>query len=605
MRIHQDTINNVKERSDIYDLISERIVLKKIGKDYIGLCPFHQEKSPSFTVSSPKQMYYCFGCGAAGNSIRFLMEYDKSSFSEAVISLAGRYNIPVETEDPKQNQQFKRDIEERQELLRCMEVATQFYQDQLTVTPFASAYLQKQRGFSPETINEWRLGYAPRGSTLLEYLTKKGVSRQIVETVGLIIKRDDGSYCDRFRHRIMIPIRDSQGRVVGFGGRGAKDDKPKYLNSPETPLFNKSQLLFGLDRAKNAISKKDSVIVTEGYFDVISLHQSGIKNAVGVLGTSLNPDHVKYLTKFSDSKTVILNLDSDEAGIKATNRAINQIKNLTYQGIVNLKVLTLPQEKDADSFLLNRSATEYQELVEQAPLWLQWKIHQVIDNRDLLKEAEQVQSEVALILREIPDGLLRLNYLQYCAEKLAHSNPRAIPRLLKALERVIRTPDTIPAHKASQNHLSLQSRIESSLIRIYLYKPEFRDLLIDSLEARDLRLNIFDRLWQIVKILPLVDVAMELEVAIQDKPDLQEQVSAVLFSSQSSEAELNRPQLIIRQAIASLEIFDCKERRTRLFDKLCSLTDPNEIESCRIQFYIEEDWLHQLEELRNTATSEL
>jgi DNA primase len=605
MRIHQNTINAVKERSDIYDLVSERIVLKKIGKDYIGLCPFHQEKSPSFSVSSPKQMYYCFGCGAAGNSIRFLMEYDKLTFSEAILGLANRYGIQIQTEDPKQSQQFKRDAEERQELLRCMELATQFYQDQLQINPLALKYLQGTRRFSAETIKSWRLGFAPRGSILLEHLTGKGFSKRILETVGLVIKRDDGSYGDRFRHRIMIPICDFQGRVVGFGGRGSKDDKPKYLNSPETPLFNKSQLLFGLDVAKNAISKKDSVIVTEGYFDVISLHQAGIENVVGVLGTSLNADHVKHLTKFSDSKTIILNFDSDEAGIKATNRAINQVKNLTYQGIVNLKVLTLPEEKDADSFLLTRSAGDYQELIEQSRLWLQWKIHQVIDNRDLPKESEKVQSEVALILREIPDGLLRLNYLQYCAEKLARSKPHAIPGLIKALERVIRTPDSIPNREVSQNNSSLQFRIESSLIRIYLYKPEFRSLLVDSLEARDLRFNIFSEIWQIVKTLPLSDVALELETAIQDKPDLQEKVSAVLFSNQSSEAELNRPQLIIRQAIASLEIFDCKERRTQLFDKLCSISDPGEIESCRIQFYVEEDWLHQLERLRNTATSDL
>ena len=286
--LHPDTIKEVKAKADIYEVVSSYVVLKKQGKDYQGLCPFHQERSPSFTVSPSKQMYYCFGCQAGGGAVNFLMEINKQSFAEVILDLARQYQVSVKTLAPEKRQELQRQLTEREQLGEIMAVAANFYQHALSQLQgqAALAYLKEQRQISADTIKDFQLGYSPASwDTLYQYLTiTKKFSAKLVEAAGLIVPRKEGSgYYDRFRDRLMIPIWDVNGRVIAFGGRSLGDAQPKYLNSPETPLFDKGKTLYGLNLAKDAIKKEDRAVVVEGYFDVIALHAVGITSAVASL----------------------------------------------------------------------------------------------------------------------------------------------------------------------------------------------------------------------------------------------------------------------------------------------------------------------------------
>jgi DNA primase len=467
-RIHPDTIEEVKQRADIYDVVSERVVLKRRGKDFVGLCPFHEEKTPSFTVSPAKQMYYCFGCGAGGNSIKFLMELNKQSFADVVLDLAQRYQVPVQTESPEQHQEFQRQLSLREQLYEINAIATSFYQHTLQQPQGKTAldYLQSTRQFSTETIQQFQLGYAPSGwETLYSYLVEqRQFPVHLVEQAGLIVPRKNGSgYYDRFRDRLMIPIHDSQGRVIGFGGRTLSDEQPKYLNSPETALFDKGKVLFGLDQAYSTISQQDKAIVVEGYFDVIALHAAGIKNVVAALGTALSLHQVRLLLRYTESKQIIFNFDGDAAGQKATQRAITEVETLAYQGGVQLRILNLPDGKDADEFLKIYSPESYQELAVHSPLWIDWQIHQLLLGRDLNKvvEAQQVERKMVELLLNIENDLQQIHYIECCAEILSQGQTRLIPILSKSLQtqitRARKAPKT-PKHQQQAVDLPLISQ---------------------------------------------------------------------------------------------------------------------------------------------------
>jgi DNA primase len=444
-RLHPDTIEEVKNKVDIIDVVGEHVVLKKRGKDYLGSCPFHQEKSPSFSVSPTKQMYYCFGCQAGGNAITFLMEVGKQSFTEVVLDLARRYQISIRTLEPEQRQELQRKLSQREQLYEILAITANFYQHALNQPQGEKAlnYLKIDRGFSDETIQGFQLGYSPAGwETLANYLIEqKQFPPKAIEAAGLIILRKDGnSYYDRFRDRLMIPICDLRGRVIGFGGRTLSDEQPKYLNSPETELFDKGQTLYGLDRAKDSINKTDRAVVVEGYFDVIALHAAGITSAVAALGTALSLAQVKQLVKFTESKQIVLNFDGDKAGNIATDRAIGEIANLAYQGQLQLRILNLPSGKDADEFLKSNSQENYLELLDRAPLWLDWQINNAIDNCDLT-QAEQYQQAtqtIVKLLHNITDNTTRTHYLQKSAGLLSASDARMIPLLLENLQTAIR-----------------------------------------------------------------------------------------------------------------------------------------------------------------------
>jgi DNA primase len=633
-RIHSDTIEEVKQRADIYDVVSEQVVLKRRGKDFVGLCPFHDEKTPSFTVSPVKQMYYCFGCGAGGNSIKFLMELKKQSFADVVLDFAQRYQVPVKTESPEQHQEFQRQLSLREQLYEINAIATSFYQHTLQQSEgkIALEYLKSTRQLTTETIQQFQLGYAPAGwETLYNYLVEqRQFSVHLVEQAGLIVPRKNGSgYYDRFRDRLMIPIHDAQGRVIGFGGRTLADEQPKYLNSPETELFDKGKVLFGLDQAYSAISQQDQAIIVEGYFDVIALHAAGIQNVVAALGTALSIHQVRLLLRYTESKQVILNFDGDSAGQKATQRAITEVETLAYQGGVQLRILNLPDGKDADEFLSLYSAESYQELATHSPLWLDWQIHQFLSGRDLNKvvEAQQVEKQMVELLQKIEHDLQRVHYIEYCAAILSQGQTRLIEVLSKSLQtqinKIRRTPQTQGKQQREEPSLPLVSQgsllgeAETALLRIYIHYPQHRQTILDAMDARDLEFSLSQNrlLWRsIVEIeeqnqglIENIDLGSSLQDYFSIKQEKLE-LSYLLYLDEMSQRRVLRAPLEIRAAIASIEFVICQKRRSyalQLWQETNWREHPDLAQSYQKQFSQEQEWINELERLRNTNYKEL
>ncbi|PZV28041.1 MAG: DNA primase [Snowella sp.] len=613
-RLHPDTIEAIKERVDIVDVISEYVVLKKKGKDYSGLCPFHDEKSPSFSVSPTKQVYYCFGCGQGGNTFKFLMELGKRSFGDVVLELANRYQVPIKTLEPEQKKELQRQLSQREQLYEILAVTTAFYQHVLYQPQGEKAlnYLKEKRGLKPEIIQQFELGYSPEGwETLYRYLVEqKHYPLALVEQAGLIKPRKtNNGYYDQFRDRLMIPIQDIQGRVIGFGSRTLGTDEPKYLNSPETPLFEKGKTLFGLDKAKNSIQKQDQAIVVEGYFDVIALHAAGFTHAIAALGTAFSKDQLKLLLRYTDSKQVIFNFDADKAGTKATQRAIGEIEPLIYSGQVNLRVLNLPEGKDADEFLKSSSESiqQYQALITQAPLWFDWQIQQLLVNKNL-KQAdhfEQVGKGMIQLLKQLEDSNQRAYYLQYCAEILSQGDTRLLPiqvdNLLSQLKNGLSAGS--PNQKRSSqkfptsNTHGLLQEAEILLLQIYLHCPECRAEVIQKLEEKDLMFSYSHHrfLWQkILEIQDSIDLGRDsnnrlfslLQDVYLEYPEQMKQVQLLFHLSENDTEDIFRASMSIPSAIAAIEKIAVEQYSQYCLVKWQEFLTINDLE--RSQYYYQE-----------------
>ena len=494
-RLHPRTIEAVKERADIVDVVGEHVVLKKKGREYVGVCPFHDDKSPSMTVSPAKQFYYCFSCGAGGNAIKFLMELQRNSFSDVVLELARKYQLPIETLDGPQQERLRKQLSRREQLYKVLSLAAGWFRSQLR-SPEGQGpltYLTAERGLSEATIDGFELGYAPQQwDGLLKHLQQvEGLGPELLEAAGLVVPRKGGDgFYDRFRHRVMVPIKDRQGRVIGFGGRSLDGGEPKYLNSPETEVFEKGKNLFGLDRAASAIRKDDRAVVVDGYFDVIALHAAGITNAVASLGTALSSQQITQLCRCCDGRRLILNFDSDGAGVRAAQRAIGEVEQLALQGQLELRVLHLPSGKDPDEFLKDHGACDYRALLDQAPLWLDWQIEQVLADRDLGKadQFQQVVSNLVALLGKLPQSAVRSHYLQRVAERLSGGQARMAIQLEDDLRQQVKGQRW---HGRSQKweqpgEAGLRERAEAELLRLYLHCPPYRSSIRRELRQRDL-----------------------------------------------------------------------------------------------------------------------
>ncbi len=357
MYYSDEIIEQVRAANPVVDVIGQYVQLQKKGANYFGLCPFHNEKSPSFSVSPSKQMYYCFGCGAGGNVLTFIMEYENYTFQEAVKTLADRAGIALPEEEYTPERQKEKDL--RTQLMTMHKDAAVFYVHSLKRPEGAPglAYLRK-RGISDEMIRSFGLGYAgSRPDTLYRYLKQKGYSDEILRESGLVTFREKG-VTDKFWNRVMFPIMDANSRVIGFGGRVMGSGEPKYLNSPETRIFDKSRNLYGLNAARR--SREKYMLVCEGYMDVITLHQYGFTNAVASLGTAFTSQHGMLLKRYTDE--VILTFDSDDAGQKAAIRAIPVLK----EAGLKIRVLNMSPHKDPDEFLRALGPEEYRKRIEKA-----------------------------------------------------------------------------------------------------------------------------------------------------------------------------------------------------------------------------------------------
>jgi DNA primase len=588
-RLHPRTIEAVKERADIVDVVGEHVVLKKKGREFVGLCPFHDDRSPSMTVSPAKQFYYCFSCGAGGNAIKFLMELQRQSFSEVVLELARKYQLPVETVDGPQQERLRRQLSRRERLHRVLTLAAGWFRSQLR-TPAgqpALAYLREGRRLSESTLEAFELGYAPdRWDGLLQHLGQAhGLEPELLEAAGLVVPRKGGEgYYDRFRGRVMVPIKDRQGRVVGFGGRSLDGAEPKYLNSPETELFQKGQHLFGLDRALSAIRRDDRAVVVEGYFDVIALHAAGISNAVAALGTALSSQQITQLCRCCESRRLILNFDSDSAGVRAAQRAIGEVEQLALQGQLELRVLHLPAGKDPDEFLAERGAGDYRALLDQAPLWLDWQIDQVLAGRDLSRADQFQQAVTALValLGKLPQSAVRSHYLQQVAERLSGGQARLALQLEDDLRQQVKGERWHGRSRRWEQpgDAGLRERAEAEVLRLYLHCPDQRGAIRAALRQRELddfALRHHRQLWAAIGALEednlgagrleainrgsdpghdLADLDLPRLLADQlvvEQSELLGRLTPLLEPTELQRLALAQPLLVLRGATATLE----------------------------------------------------
>ena len=406
-----ELIEEVRSRNDIVDVISGYVHLQKKGANYFGLCPFHNEKSPSFSVSRSKQMYYCFGCGAGGNVFTFLMEYENDTFPEAVKVLADRAGISLPEAD--ESEEAKREQSKRSRLLAINKEAAKYFYFQLRAKQGEPGlhYLRK-RQLTDETIHRFGLGYANKtADDLVRYLKGKGYSEELIREAGLCNTDEKHGMYDKFWNRVMIPIEDINHRVIGFGGRVMGDGKPKYLNSPETPIFDKSRNLYGLNFARS--SRKGNIILCEGYMDVIAMHQAGFNQAVASLGTAFTLGQAGLLKRYA--KEVLLSYDSDGAGVKAALRAIGILKEAGLTG----RVINLEPYKDPDEFIKNLGAEAFQERIDNAENSFLFEIRMLQREYDLNDPEKKTEFHraVAKKLCEFPEEVERENYLEAVAEK--------------------------------------------------------------------------------------------------------------------------------------------------------------------------------------------
>ena len=405
MRYPEEVIEEVRMRNDIVDVISGYVKLQRKGSNYFGLCPFHNEKSPSFSVSPGKQMYYCFGCGAGGNVITFIMEYENYSFTEALNLLAERAGVALPKQEYSPEARAQEDL--KKNLLEINKLAANYFYYQLKHPQGKAGYdYLKNRQLTDDTIRHFGLGFANKTSDdLYRFLKDKGYPDSLLKETGLVTIEERGAH-DKFWNRVMFPILDVNNRVIGFGGRVMGDGTPKYLNSPETRLFDKSRNLFGLNYART--SREKYMLICEGYMDVIAMHQAGFTNSVASLGTAFTSQHASLLKSYTDQ--VVLTYDSDGAGVKAALRAIPILKDVG----MSVKVLNMRPYKDPDEFIKNLGADAFRQRIEEAKNSFLFEIDVLKGQYDMEDPEQKTRfyQETARKLLEFPEALERDNYIQ-------------------------------------------------------------------------------------------------------------------------------------------------------------------------------------------------
>lgn len=431
--IPRDTIQSIIDAARIDEVVGDFVQLKKRGVNLLGLCPFHNERTPSFTVSPAKGIFKCFGCGKAGNSVNFIMEHEKYSYPEALRYLANKYAIEIEEQEPTPEE--KQLDTDRDSLFALNSFAQKFYTQTLSQTEEGRAIGLSyfiERGFREDIIEKFQLGFSPTAwDAFTQHALKHGYSEKYLVESGLTISKE-GKLYDRFRERVMFPIHNLTGKVIGFGGRILTSDKtkPKYVNSPESEVYNKSKSLYGIWLARGAIVARDNCYLVEGYTDVISLHQSGIENVVASSGTSLTNDQIKLINKYTRNITILY--DGDPAGIKASFRGIDMILE---QGM-NVKIVLFPDGEDPDSYARkHRSADVEAFIASQSDDFIAFKTRLLLGetNNDPIKKAGLIH-EIIQSISLIPDGIIRPLYIRQCAEIMG----LAEQTLMNELNRVLR-----------------------------------------------------------------------------------------------------------------------------------------------------------------------
>lgn len=482
----EELVSQIKDRLDIVDVVSQQVILKKNGSHYWGLCPFHKEKTPSFSVNPALGIYKCFGCGEGGDAISFIMKTQNKDFMEVITELAERFGLEM----PKNIQKNEGTKTLKEEMVKACSKAVEFYnlrllKDKSPETTHVIEYLTK-RGITQEIIEKYSLGLAPKAYSTFYKKYKSDFTDEVLEKAGLIIKTREGEYIDRFRNRIIIPIQNEFGEYVAFGARAIEpEQQPKYLNSSDSLIYNKSKLLYGLYHAKDAIKKDDSVVLMEGYFDVISAQAHGIENAVASCGTSLTADHIKLLSRYTPSRRIYLSFDTDSAGQKATKRNAELIKE-AFLGLGNIKqfdesylstsddkysceirVIAPPEGKDPDEFIRSVGAESYKEYMAHAPLLLDFQINNILKEKPKTPtEKTKTVKELIPILQEIQNEIIRYEYIKMIADNL-QIDENALARELKKVKSV-QSVSTGNSERIVKKNVSIVEKAQKNLLSVFL-----------------------------------------------------------------------------------------------------------------------------------------
>jgi len=484
--ISQDTIEQIRQATDIVDLLSQYLRLKKRGRNYFAVCPFHVEKTPSFSVAPEKQIYHCFGCGASGNVFNFLMEHENMTFVEAVRYLAQRAGIRIE--------ESRGDSTRRDELDRlhyAHQVAMEYYAGLLFSDRFREKmmhYLKEVRRLNDESIAFFQLGLAgEEWDGLLKYALKKDLYHKDLERAGLIIHSDKrDSYFDRFRQRLMIPIFNQSGKPIAFGGRALKKgEMAKYMNSPETPLYNKSNVLYGLNYSRNEIRRQNEVIVVEGYFDVIMLHQVGITNTVASSGTAFTLQQARMLAHFAD--TAYLFFDSDSAGLKAAMRSVDVL----YDAGLEVRIMQAPEGDDPDSLAVKGGADAIHAVRESAMEYLDFRLQHIDLDKAGIIVKEKLVKEMAALAGKIGDRTRRDLLITAAAERL-NVNPRSFYDLLSG------KTDAVSGGVGEGAPPGRVADIEKDLIALIVHYPQYIDSIHEKISSDDFRSETMGQLYSAV-----------------------------------------------------------------------------------------------------------
>ncbi len=622
---YQDVVSQIKDKLDIVDVVSKYVILKKSGANYWGCCPFHNEKTPSFSVNPAKQFYKCFGCGEGGDVLSFLMKINNQSFHEVVKEQAELLGIELPSTFEKSND--NKDLKTK--LYSCLKDTAEFFKSSLLNNKSSAAYQYlASRGITDENIETYKLGFAPNSYDELQKHLKVKYSEEILDKAGLVSKRENNrGYIDRFRNRITIPIFDEKGNIVAFGARAIESGQnPKYLNSPDTLVYNKSNILYGLYQAKDAIKEKDSIVIMEGYFDVISAQVNGVKNAVGACGTALTENHVKLISRYTPSRKIYLAFDTDKAGQNATKRGAEIIKE-AFSGLGNIKqfdesfssvsksndryscelrVVVPPEGKDPDEFIREHGSDAYQEILDSAPLLVDFQINSILSAKtpDMSPvEKSGLVKELIPYLSEINNNIVRDEYVKIVAQSLDVTENSIRQELKKGFSNTFLPPVRVEKNTAPivKKSLNISEKAQKNLLSMYLidespYSIQTLNSFLKDVEYTNDKLiivkNTIDKLSQ--RVNNVKELIETLYTEFAEDYEVKEIITDLIYLSDSfkdlSEKDFKNA---INENIAKIAAFKEKEAQNHLRSQYKNLND-DEIQAIQIQMQLRENIKNKL-----------
>ena len=556
-RIPQDFIDDLIERADVSEVIGKRVEIKKAGKEYKACCPFHNEKTPSFTVSPEKGFYHCFGCGAHGTALGFLMDYERLTFVEAVEELAKMVGVAV----PK-TKEDRVVSKETNNLKNLLSQISQYYEKNLTESENAIKYF-KYRGIDGKTAKHYALGFAKDSwDDVLNSFGKTDKDRKQLLACGLLIKKDDGGYYDRFRNRVMFPIRNNRGEVVGFGGRVITDEEPKYLNSPETILFKKGELLYGLFESKKSIAESNSAIIVEGYTDVIGLYQFGVGNSLATLGTATTGNHINKIFRISDQ--IIFCFDGDDAGRKAAEKAMKLCLPLVRKN--KEAYFLILEDEDPDEFIRKHGHKQFEARLATAKSTDEFLISICNENSDITSvkgKANAIENAMALI-NTIQDGI----YKDLMVEKIASEYNLSLEKLVTYApsEKITRKAIRTNTQRNKPAYLKNRPSLINQAIRILLHKPELGKMIDLNNQFKHLDQKGINVLKEIIQLIHAKD-SIKLATIIEHFQD--QKLQRYLSQLAMDEGLINKNEMLseFNDITQRLNIQDLRKEMTILIEQ--------------------------------------